>query len=158
VRGRFPVEEGALIVAALEAAQEQLASPDRPADDADRDVSAGTSATERAPGPDVSAGTSAMENQPGPDVSAGTPAAKKQRVRDVPAGTPHASAGAARADALLAVADSFLAGGLRPRTGGDRHQVLVHVELASLTGDDETGRCELDAGTPLAPETARMGG
>jgi hypothetical protein len=65
------------------------------------------------------------------------------------------SAAQARADALLAVADSFLAGGLGSRTGGDRHQVLVHVDLASLSGDDETGRCELDDAAPLASETAR---
>jgi hypothetical protein len=65
------------------------------------------------------------------------------------------SPGEARADALVAVADSFLAGGLRSRTGGDRQQVLVHVDVATLSGDDEAGRCELGDGAALAPETVR---
>ena len=42
VRGRFPAEEGALIVAALEAAQEHLATLDRPGPEPGRDVSAET--------------------------------------------------------------------------------------------------------------------
>jgi hypothetical protein len=44
VRWRFPAEEGALIVAALEAAQEHLAILDRPAAEPARDVSAETPA------------------------------------------------------------------------------------------------------------------
>jgi hypothetical protein len=55
----------------------------------------------------------------------------------------------------VAVADSFLAGGTASRTGGDRHQVLVHVDAATLSGADESRRCELDSGAPLAAETAR---
>ena len=194
VRGRFPAEEGAQIVAALEAAQEHLATLDRPgpepghdvsaetpreankpggvsaetlasAGDAGRDASAGTRPTDEAgrahsagraacePGPDVSAGTPPAA-EAGRDVSAETPPARDAGP-DVSAGTVRVSPGEARADALVAVADSFLAGGHGPRSGGDRHQVLVHVDVATLSGDDETGRCELGDGAALAPETAR---
>jgi Domain of unknown function (DUF222)/HNH endonuclease len=91
-------------------------------------------------------------------VLAGTPGGSAVADTDVPAGTPAVSAGAARADALLAIADEFLAGGdgpARARTGGDRYQVLVHVDAATLAGDGDGGRCELAHGAPLAPETAR---
>jgi hypothetical protein len=105
VRGRLPAEEGALLVAALEAAQDDLARREDSADGA----------------------------------------------RDVPAGTPRE----ARAEALVALADTFLAGGHGSRTGGDRYQVLVHVDAPVLSRVDESGRCELDDGAPLAVETAR---
>ena len=182
VRGRFPAEEGALIVAALEAAQQQLADEH---DRAGADVSAGTLADHDERAADVSAGTPAKRAGPVADVPAGAPAADDERVSDVPAGTPaedhqpvsdvaartpadvdesvlDVSAGTprvsmseARADALVAIADSFLATGPAARTGGDRHQILVHVDVATLTGADESGRCELEHGAPLAPETAR---
>jgi hypothetical protein len=112
LRGRLPAEEGALVMAALRAAEEAA------------DVPAGT--------PDESSG--------GPD--------------DVPAGTPRVSRGEARAEALMMVADSFLAGG-SGRTGGDRYQVVVHADAATLAGEEPGGRCELDDGPPLAVETAR---
>jgi hypothetical protein len=142
LRGRFPAEEGALIVAALEAARDHLARQDAPVTDVPAetpcaDFPAGT------PRADVPAGT------PCADFPAGTPRA------DVPAGTPRVSPADARADALVAVADAFLAGGNGQRTGGERHQVLVHVDVATLSGDDQTGRCELNDGAPLAAETAR---
>jgi len=135
VRGRFPAEEGALVVAALQAAQ------DRPASAAVR--------------LDVPAGTPGAADEPGPDVPAGTPRAADELDPDVPAGTPRLSPAEARADALVAIADAFLAGSQATRTGGDRHQVLVHVDVATLAGTDDAGRCELDDGAPLAAETAR---
>lgn len=78
--------------------------------------------------------------------------------RDVPAGTPRVSPGEARAEALVTMADSFLAGGGpgRPaRTGGDRCQVVVHADAGTLAGEKPGGRCELEDGSPLAIETAR---
>ena len=105
-------------------------------------------------GADVSAGTPADDHQ-AVDVSAGTPADVDEAVVDVPAGTPRVSRSEARADALVAIADSFLATGPAARTGGDRHQILVHVDAATLSGADESGRCELEHGAPLAAETAR---
>jgi hypothetical protein len=56
-------------------------------------------------------------------------------------------------DALVALADNELA---RPvRGGGDRYQVVVHVEQGSLDGAAEAGGCVLDEGPALAAETAR---
>jgi hypothetical protein len=195
VRGRLPAEEGAVVLAALEAARDRLAAFDAPAgpdvpaetptvttDDCVRDVPAETPA---AAGPvrDVPAGTPTDDRVR--DVPAGTPTAADDAVGDaapasvcgatgelvrgvsmgtpavddavagVSAGTPPVSAAEARADALVAVADWFLAGGHGSRTGGDRHQVLLHVDVATLSGADESGRCELDGGAPLAAETAR---
>ena len=114
LRGRLPAEEGALVIAALEAAQDWLAQ---------QDVPAGT--------PDVGEA----------DVPAGTPA------------TPRRGRGEARADALIALADAFVAGAAR--TGGDRHQVVLHVDTGALSGDEPGGRCELEDGSPLALETVR---
>jgi hypothetical protein len=57
-------------------------------------------------------------------------------------------------EALVAVADLALSRVEADRAGGDRYQVVVHVEAGTLTGDGE-GRCELADGVALAPETAR---
>jgi hypothetical protein len=129
VRGRFPAEEGAVIVAALDAARDELARRDVPAETPDHAVA---------------------------DVPAETPdAAGHDAVAGVPAETPRPTPSATGADALLAVADGYLAGARGARTGGDRYQVLVHADASALSGSDPAGRCELDDGTSLAPETAR---
>jgi uncharacterized protein DUF222/HNH endonuclease len=113
MRGRLPAEEGALVMAAIEAARDRLAQADVPAGTHDVDA-------------------------------------------DVPAGTPRRSAGEARADAFVALADSYLGGGPdTPRTGGDRYQVVIHADAGALSGDEPGGRCELDDGSPLAIETGR---
>jgi hypothetical protein len=56
------------------------------------------------------------------------------------------------ADALVAIADAFLVSAPARSTDGGRHQVVVHVDVDELRDD---GRCELDDGTALPPETAR---
>jgi len=55
------------------------------------------------------------------------------------------------ADALATMADLALSG--VDRAGGERHQVVVHVDDDALAGGG--GGCELDDGPALAPETAR---
>ena len=76
-------------------------------------------------------------------------------VADASAEAP-ATGGAALADALVLMADTMLAAGPAARTGGDRHQVVMHVDAAVLAGaPGAAGCCELADGTPLAPETAR---
>jgi hypothetical protein len=55
------------------------------------------------------------------------------------------------AEALAAVGELALSG--REQSGGDRHQVIVHVDEAALAGAE--GGCELAEGPALAPETAR---
>jgi Domain of unknown function (DUF222)/HNH endonuclease len=59
-----------------------------------------------------------------------------------------------KAEALAAVCDASLANQDRGRSGGERYQVVVHADEAALR-DDAKGDCELEDGSPLAPETAR---
>lgn len=57
------------------------------------------------------------------------------------------------AEALAAVADLALAGATDGRPGGERHQLVVHVDEAAVAHGD--GACALEDGPALAPETAR---
>ena len=83
--------------------------------------------------------------------------------------------GQRRADALARFAESWLAHGDQALSGGDRQQIIVHVDAETLVGaasdvasndDDRSdgdgtpreampGRCELEDGPALAVETAR---
>jgi hypothetical protein len=65
------------------------------------------------------------------------------------------NAEARRADALVTLARSALAGGLAERTGGDPCEIVVHVDAESLAGDDIHARSGLADGPSLAPETVR---
>ena len=79
---------------------------------------------------------------------------------DVPAGTSSAEQpdfGARNADALVSLADATLSVASAERSGGDRFQVVVHVDAAALTASDErdaAARSEI-CGGPIATETAR---
>ena len=59
------------------------------------------------------------------------------------------------ADALMLIADSALAHEPTMRPGGERYQVVVHVDAAALSGDGAHGHCGLDDGPALSAETAR---
>jgi hypothetical protein len=87
----------------------------------------------------------------------GEPAARAS-ADDVPAGTSSSPAAPTwsmrRADALLVIAESFLAHGPEALASGDRQQIIVHVDAATLT-TDAPGRCELEEGPSIAAETAR---
>ena len=72
----------------------------------------------------------------------------------VPAETPDRTVD--DADALAALAESALAGELAQRCGGERYQVVVHVEPAPLRGEpDQMERCALEDGTPIAAATVQ---
>jgi len=58
------------------------------------------------------------------------------------------------AEALAALADLALASENQGRQGGERHQLVVHVDEAALRGNDEAA-CTLEEGPALAAETAR---
>jgi hypothetical protein len=63
-----------------------------------------------------------------------------------------------RADALVAMAESALAGGVGACPGGDRHQVVVHIDadaIAACEAEDAAGAGELMDGVPLPAEAAR---
>ncbi|MEX1008187.1 MAG: DUF222 domain-containing protein [Acidimicrobiia bacterium] len=73
---------------------------------------------------------------------------------EVRASNPDAGYGVSFADALLVMAESFLANGPAARTSGDRYQVVVSVD-ADVLAFDTDGECELHNGPALAPETVR---
>jgi Domain of unknown function (DUF222) len=58
------------------------------------------------------------------------------------------------ADALASMAETLLTHGTSQRAGGDRYQLVVHVEQA-LRDDAEDACCELENGPALPAETAR---
>ena len=64
-------------------------------------------------------------------------------------------AGRRRADALVAVAESALAADLDTGAAGDRYQVVVHVDAASLRNEGNEGQSALDDGIRVPAETSR---
>ena len=109
LRARLPAEEGALVLAALDAAERRIHGvPPGVSEAADR-------------------------------VSAETLPSPAER----------------RADALLAMSDATLAASDADRSGGDRYQVVVHIDSAGLVADADAGSSELEDGSPLSGETAR---
>ena len=81
-------------------------------------------------------------------------AAVASRPADVPAGTPADTPSQGRADALVRLAESWLAHGDHALAGGERQQVVVHVDLGTLAGS-QPGRSELEDGPAVAAETVR---
>jgi hypothetical protein len=79
---------------------------------------------------------------------------------DVPAGTfrrshaPKIPPTAQRADALALVAESFLKHGAEALSGGERHQIVIHVDHETLK-DRTAGRSEFEDGPGMAAEAAR---
>ena len=59
-----------------------------------------------------------------------------------------------RVEALAVLAESFLASGAQELCGGDRQQIIVHVDAETLK-HSHAGRCELEQGPSIAAETAR---
>lgn len=82
----------------------------------------------------------AMEQLPRADVSAETSEEERPTAR--------------RVDALAVMAESFLKHGAQALSGGERHQIVLHVDAETLA-KGTAGRCELEHGPALAAETAR---
>jgi hypothetical protein len=59
-----------------------------------------------------------------------------------------------RADALAVIFESFVAHGAEAMSGGERHQVVVHVSAETLRAEGGD-RCEIEDGPAIAAETAR---
>jgi len=85
----------------------------------------------------------AQEELPKADVSAET---SNVKLRSEPT--------ARKADALTIVAESFLAQGPAALKGGDRHQIVLHVDAETLR-DSDPGRCSFEHGPSIAAETSR---
>ena len=88
------------------------------------------------------------------DVSAETSLALDGPSRDGAWPEDKRSFGQHRADALVAMAESFLKHGLEDLRAGERQQVVIHVDAATLV-HEVAGRCEIEAGPAIAAETAR---
>jgi Domain of unknown function (DUF222)/HNH endonuclease len=167
LRARLPVEEGAVVLQALEAAVERLRGDG---------VSAETRGAAGFVGAGDAVGVSAETREPAGlavvadgetpavagtsdrvDVSAETcdaAAAPPADGGDRVSAETDPTASELRADGLVLMADTLLANAPVARGGGDRFQVVLHVDAATLAGGDD-GRCELADGELLAPETAR---
>ena len=130
LRGRFSPEDGALIIAALDAARDSL----QPEPDASAEASSGT---------DASAEASGSSGESSPGYTKGT---YPQRVT-----------GQANADAMVVLAETMLASGPAPAPGGQRHQVNIHTDLDSLLDDAAAtaNPARLEDGPQLHPETVR---
>ncbi len=63
--------------------------------------------------------------------------------------------GASRADALMSVVRSAQAAPDTERTGGDRCELVVHVDVETLAGEQLHQRSEVQDGPSISPETAR---
>jgi hypothetical protein len=94
---------------------------------------------------------SAMGQISPPNVPAGTP--DSDVIQENPSDERPARP-ARRADALGALAESFLKRGGAVLNGGERHQIVVHVDAETLR-DGTAGRCEMEHGPALAAETVR---
>jgi hypothetical protein len=160
LRARLPAEEGALVVAALEAGRDAL-----------RNGGAGSASDETTQigdrlGPDgggeARAAGDSVARQRGADGGAVSASAETTQIgytRDDPGGgedatTPGERASVSSADALVLMSQTLLSSGPVDRGGADGYQVVVHVDAAALAGDDD-GACQLEHGTALQPETAR---
>jgi hypothetical protein len=141
----LPAEEGESVLAALNAGVEQLRGPA---------VAASTSA--EAPAADASVPlASAAAEAPAADASLplASAAAEAPAADDIP---PEAAPTLSelRADALVLMADTLISREPHAR-GGDRYQVVLHVDAQALSRAADGDRCELTDGAPLALETAR---
>jgi uncharacterized protein DUF222 len=74
--------------------------------------------------------------------------AEDSAVADEPAAAP-------RADALMSVVRSAHAAPDAARRGGDRCELIVHVDAATLASDEVSERSEVENGPAISPETAR---
>jgi hypothetical protein len=68
---------------------------------------------------------------------------------------PQADGDQLRADALVRVAERALACDAAEASSADRFQVVVHVDAEVLVNPEADGRCELEDGPAMAPETVR---
>jgi hypothetical protein len=114
ISARLPAEEGALILAALEAGRDAL-----------RD-SRGRS--------EPDAGSASAET-----THIGDMMSAERRTEDGDE-APGERIAVSNADALVMMAETTLAAGPTARTGGDNHQVIVHVDAGTLDRDDD-GAC-----------------
>ena len=155
VRGRLTPEIGAVLRRALEAACDQARR------------AAATGGGENGEAADSLAGAEREAAAPSADADAGQQAAGEG------ADTPEPTLAQRQADAIGAVAEAALAGGLDRGTAGDRYQVVLHVDAEALAeprdvpagtsagaapgSEPRTGGDRVPAGTPATARKAAGG-
>ncbi len=145
LQARLPAEGGAVVLRALELA---TATPRRTPDA--QDVSAETSRGVRSTDDHelasemAGAGVFSSDQMQGPRTRPGLSADD----------TDHPSPRQRRADALVCFAESWLAHGPKAMAGGERQQIVIHVDAESLR-QETPGRCEVEGGPSIAVQTAR---
>jgi Domain of unknown function (DUF222)/HNH endonuclease len=102
----------------------------------------------------VKALDAALNDSMGSDLSAEISPKQADCRTFVPVSEERPSWGARRADALGRIAESFLQHGAEALNGGDRHQIVIHVDAETLH-EGCAGRCELEDGPSLPVETVR---
>ncbi|MGI8427610.1 MAG: DUF222 domain-containing protein [Actinomycetota bacterium] len=142
-KGRLPAVEGAIVVKALEVASEDLRQKSR------RELVEQMLSEQ--------AEQAAQQQDPSYDPQAAEAARSEGRNNDSAEQAPGRTSdkqSAVRADALVKMAETLMSSGLAPMSGGDRHQVVIHIDASTLTEDDG-GRCNLEDGAALSPDTVR---
>ncbi|HEX2699941.1 MAG TPA: DUF222 domain-containing protein [Acidimicrobiales bacterium] len=168
---RLGADEGALVLQALDAAAHALRSgttDDDPAGSSgDLSVNAKTAVPEDSSCDDPAGSSEAAAIGDPAGSSEGTavddPAGSSAPVEPVVDATADARARnaesarvpASRADALVAMAETMLAHGPAARDGGERYQVVITVDVATLAGVGPVGWGEIDDGPGLPSEAAR---
>jgi len=84
-----------------------------------------------------------------PGTAGSSPAGDQANQAETPCGRPN------RADALVAMAETTVSHGVLAASGGDRQQLVVHVDAAALGSGDATAAASLEEGVGLPVETAR---
>jgi hypothetical protein len=156
IRGRLPAGVGALVMRAIDSIVESMSPGEAAesiretrADDARISIDIAGPHVDVAGPPRDFAGPQVDVAGPSFDVAGPqVDVAKPSTVGESPTWSQR------RADALVIVADSYLAHGAEALAAGDRHQVIVHVAAETLC-TREAGRCEIENGPSIAAETAR---
>jgi hypothetical protein len=139
VRGRLPPEQGALFLKALEVARDELRARNGGAEPSAHASATGNGSAEASP--DTPDHGGAESSPPGETRMSPTP--------------PEPSGSQVMADALARVAARALAASAAGASSPDRFQVVVHVDAEVLADPEADGRCELEDGPAISPETVR---
>ncbi len=178
IRGRLAAEEGAVFVAALEAAMDRLHKRNSMAAGADR-TGADRTGADRTGADRTGADRTGADRTGADSARDGRPhsSAEESSARSGPTPScpwPPLHRAAVAADALVLMAETLLTHTPAFANSSDKYRVLVHVDASTLagpapaaadasstaTGGAQSGsssgtQCRLDDGHPLSPETAR---
>ena len=135
IEGRLPPEQGAVVVQALQAAVDTLWKAEVKEDHSDQTTKVACARMAPLPFGGVGGDASAA--------SVDNSSIRRERVT------------ARRADGLVLMAETLLSRGAGVPSGGERYQVVMHVDPESLRDDEEDERCELEGGPGIAKPTAR---